>query len=97
MPELPRFQVRRIEDDPVRLIGTLSATRYGSQTWVQSGWHGDLRVGNRLVTGRWSQADSEWAFTPESPSALETIGAAREFPVFEGYWGERAELVLDQS
>lgn len=97
MPELPRFRVRKIEQQPVRLIGELSSTHYGSETWVQAGWIGDLRVGNRFVTGRWSEAESEWAFSPENASALETIGAAREFPVFEGYWGERAEVVLDES
>ena len=97
MPELPRFRVRKIERDPVRLIGELSSTRYGSESWVEAGWLGDLRVGNRFVTGRWSQTEAEWVFSPERASALDTIGAAREFPVFEGYWGERAELVLDES
>jgi len=97
MPELPRFRVRKIEHNPLRLIGELSSTQYESQTWVQARWIGDLRVGNRFVTGRWSEAGSSWAFAPEDPSALDTIGNVRDFEVFEGYWGERAELVLNET
>ena len=97
MPGLPRFRVRRIEHDPLRLVGELSSTVYESQTWIQAGWLGDLRVGSRFVTGRWSEAGPSWVFSPADPNALEIIAAVREFEVFEGYWGERAELVLDAS
>lgn len=97
MPMFPLFRVRQIQGDPPRLVGTLSDTRYGSEIWVQDGGMGDLRVGDRFVTGRWSRAGAEWAFSPESKGALELIGTAREFRVFDGYWGERAQLVLDGS
>jgi hypothetical protein len=97
MSALPHFQVREIENHPLRLIGELSNTRYGSQTWIRSGWLGDLRVGSRFVRGRWSEADGRWVFAPNDQNALETIAELREFDVFDGYWGERAELVLDES
>lgn len=97
MSELPHFRVRRIEQDPLRLIGDLSSTRYGSQTWIQSGWLGDLRIGSRFLTGRWSEAGASWAFSPNDQTALESIAEVRDFEVFDGYWGERAELVLDES
>jgi hypothetical protein len=89
--------VREVEHDPLRLIGDVSNTRYGSQTWIQSGWLGDLRVGSRFVAGRWSEADGRWIFAPNDQNALQIIAQAREFDVFDGYWGERAELVLDES
>jgi hypothetical protein len=97
MSGFPRFRVHKIERAPLRLIGELSSTQYESETWVQAGWLGDLRVGNRFVRGRWAEAGSSWAFSPENTSALQTIGSVRDFEVFSGYWGERAGLVLDQT
>jgi hypothetical protein len=97
MPGLPRFRVREIDHDPFRLIGDLTSTHYEARAWVQAGWLGDLRVGSRFVTGRWSEVGSSWAFTPDDPSAPETIADEREFDVFDGYWGERAALVLDEA
>ena len=97
MPTLPRFRVHRVEEDPLRLVGDLSTTEYGPRTWVQSDSLGNLRVGSCFVTGRWSEAGTSWAFAPEDPNALETIGDARDFEVFDGYWGERVALVLDES
>jgi hypothetical protein len=97
MSELPHFRVLKVEQDPLRLIGDLSSTRYGSQIWIQSGWLGDLRIGSRFLTGRWSEAGACWAFSPDDQNALESIAEVRDFEVFDGYWGERAELVLDES
>lgn len=97
MSGLPRFHVREIEHVPLRLVGDLSSTRYESETWVQAGWLGYLRVGNQLIRGRWAEAGSRWAFSPENASALTSVGSLREFDVFDGYWGERASLVLDQT
>ena len=97
MSELPHFRVLKVEQGPLRLIGDLSSTRYGSETWVQSGWLGDLRIGSRFLRGRWSEAGACWAFSPEDQNALETVAEVRDFHVFDGYWGERAELVLDES
>ncbi|TMA33075.1 MAG: hypothetical protein E6J87_11175 [Deltaproteobacteria bacterium] len=97
MATLPRFRVHRIEEDPLRLVGEVSATEYQSETWIHAGWLGDLRVGNHFIAGRWSEAGTSWAFAPEDPHARDKIGEARDFEVFEGYWGERASLVLDES
>jgi len=97
MAELPRFHVHKVESEPLRLVGRLSSTEYGSEKWVRPGWLGDLRVGNRFVTGRWAEANPLWTFSPKDANALQTIGELREFEVFEGYWAERAELVLDES
>ena len=68
-----------------------------SETWIQSGWLGYLRVGSRFVIGRWGEADGSWVFAPKDQNALEVIAEVREFEVFDGYWGDRAELVLDES
>jgi hypothetical protein len=97
MAEIPWFQIRKVERSPARLIGSLSSTRYGSTRWVKAGWLGDLRVGNRFVGGRWSRAWFSWAFTLTDDAALEVIGSSKRLQAFDGYWAERAALVLDES
>jgi hypothetical protein len=97
MAEIPWFQIRKVERTSARLIGSLSSTRYGSTVWVKPGWLGDLRVGNRFVSGRWSKAGFRWAFSLEDAAELELIGPAKRLQAFDGYWAERAEIVLNES
>lgn len=97
MAEIPQFRTRKVERNPARLIGDLSDTHYGSEVWVKQGWLGDLRVRNRFVVGRWSKVGSQWAFTPKDAAELESLASVQQFQVFDCYWGERAEIALDES
>jgi len=94
---LPRFVIRGIQKAPLRFVGDLSTTRYGSETWIQNGWNGDLLVAGRLIGGRWSEGKGYWVFSPDDPTAAEALAEGREYRVLDGYWAERAELVLKES
>ena len=97
MAEIPWFHIRKVEREQARLIGSLSSTRYGREVWIKPGWLGDLRVGNRFVSGRWSKAGFRWAFSLEDAAELEQIGSVNRLQAFDGYWAERAAIVLNES
>jgi hypothetical protein len=97
MAEIPWFQVRTVEASPARLIGSLSSTRYGKDIWVKAGWLGNLRVGDRFVSGRWSKAGLRWVFSLSDATELELVGQSRWLQAYDGYWAERAELVLNKA
>ena len=95
---LPRFEVREDRPvDPVAILGVVSSTRHGQETWVGDGWIGYLTDGANLIPGRWSARAERWSFAPDSSDHLEVVRGRREWSVLDGYWGERAELVLGSS
>ena len=94
---LPRFEMT--EDRPadaVAVLGVVSSTRHGHETWVGDGWVGYLTDGASLIPGRWSGRAERWSFAPDSSEHLDAIRGRREWSVLDGYWGERAALVLDR-
>ncbi len=94
---VPKFGVSEVVLDPFRLLGTLSSTEYGPDTWVKPGWLGDLRHEALVLSGRWSRTGDAWVFTPTAEDAEHLVGETREFQVLDGYWGERVWLTLDPS
>lgn len=97
MAVVPEFSVSEILSDPFRLLGTLSSTQYGADTWVKAGWLGDLRSETLVLSGRWSHHGDEWVFTPTAEDAEQLVAETRKFQVFDGYWGERVWLTLDPT
>jgi hypothetical protein len=80
-----------------RLLGVVSSTQWGGGTWIADGYLGYLKHGSTLVLGRWHRRDEHWEFVPERPEHLTPVSRVAEFEVLDGYWGERAELVLDRA
>jgi hypothetical protein len=97
MKPFPKFSVQRVEHSPPALVGQLSSTAFESETWVRDGAIGVLRSGATFISGRWQSTEAAWLFAPDNATALHGLRPPCEFDVFDGYWGERAELVLDQT
>lgn len=79
------------------LLGVVSSTQLGGETWVGDGCLGYLKCGNSLVLGRWHRRGERWEFVPGRLEHLAPLRGVTEFEVLDGYWGERAELVLDRA
>ena len=79
------------------VIGAVTRTTHGQENWVGDGWVGFLRAGAKVIAGRWHQRADLWAFVPENSDDVAAIRARTEWEVFDGYWGERAEIVLDHT
>jgi hypothetical protein len=97
MAAVPIFRVSETLREPFRLLGTLSTTKFRADTWVKDDWVTDLRVGNIVLSGFWRRSTSDWIFTPTAEDAARRLGDHRDFQVFDGYWGERVSIVLDES
>jgi hypothetical protein len=91
----PRFHIIRLGRNEV--LGSVTATTYGRETWVEDGFIGCLMGGSTFVFGRWNNRGDSWAFIPDASGLLEILSPDTEWMVLDGYWGERAELVLDAS
>ena len=94
----PTFQVtERVPTETPGILGKITRTTHAGQPWVGDRWLGFLMAEGRLVAGRWYQRGDLWEFGPDHVDDLATITARPEWDVLEGYWGEGAELVLDQA
>lgn len=89
----PRFLItRRLTD---RVTGVLSTVFANGERWVDDAWLGYLKRDKRFIHGRWHRGADEWTFVPEDDA--EALAYENEWEVFDCYWGERAELVIDDS
>ena len=96
---LPQFQVRESgTTEPGAVVGSVTAMGYGRETWVGAGWIGYLKSeDDHLIRGRWRQRGELWAFEPDEERDVQAIRAQQHWVILDGYWGERAELVLDRN
>lgn len=97
--QFPNFHIESIERavPRPRLTGRPSSQTFGSHKWIDDGWIGYLRYGTRLVPGRWRAAGDAWQFTLRRAADLEALEGVSEVEALDGYWGERAELVLSED
>jgi hypothetical protein len=92
----PRFRVAQNEFSEIGVaLGLVTATTYGNETWVGDGWIAYLMADMKLIRGRWHLRGDLWAFAPEDAGAVQALFADSEWAILDGYWGGRAELVLD--
>lgn len=91
----PRFQI--IRRGAGEVLGALTATTYGNETWVGDGQIGCLMTDGQFIFGRWHKREDSWAFIPNDPDVIEILRPDTEWTVLDGYWGERAELVFDAN
>lgn len=95
---VPVFRVSDVDPgETSRVLGAVTRTTYGRETWVGDGWIGFLRGGATVIAGCWLQRIDLWVFVPDNPDDVEPIRARIEWEVFDGYWGERVEIVLDST
>jgi hypothetical protein len=90
----PRFRISRIETTGA--VGSVTATHYGQQRWVEDQVHSFLLSDRRVIFGRWYAKQGCWIFSPEVATAIHALAPGSEWDILDCYWGERAEIVLDQ-
>lgn len=92
--ELPRFEIMAVLND--RCTG-----RFDPSPWVsENGIAGLYLGGHRFMWGRFRDVEAETrtcSFAPDQVAELSALQAHDTCPFMDGYWGERAELVLDEN
>jgi hypothetical protein len=92
--DLPRFEILAVLKD--RCTG-----RFDLSQWVGENWIAGLYLGgNRFLWGRFGDVDAErrtCSFVPDQLAELSALRRHEPYAFMDGYWGERAELVLDEG
>ena len=91
----PRYHIIRADANEV--FGSVTATTHGSETWVGDERLGYLMGESKFIFGRWHKRGDSWGFVPHDTSVIEMLRPDTEWGILDGYWGERAELVLDAN
>jgi hypothetical protein len=91
----PRFHIIRLDANEV--LGSVTATTYGRETWVGDGHIGYLMAAGKFIVGRWHTQGDSWGFIPGDSGLIEILRPNTEWIILDGYWGERAELILDAN
>src|SRR4051794_24466048 len=94
LDDLPTFTVKSVADG--RATGSFDNPR-----WIGEN-HAACVVGDsgRFIWGRLVQVDLSartCTFVPNRADDMESLSAGQSYPRLDGYWGQRAELVLDIS
>jgi hypothetical protein len=79
------------------VFGTVTKTTHGRENWVGDGWIGFLKHETKLISGRWQRHADQWIFEPDNPGSVTVILASTQWEILDGYWGERAAVVLDET
>jgi hypothetical protein len=96
----PKFKIHKVKEEAngLELVGNLSSDSCGNEKWIDDNWLGYLKDNDFMVYGRWHKDNGEWKFFVKSEDASGvdfTVG--QEVTVFDSYWGERVELVLNRK
>jgi hypothetical protein len=90
---LPHFTVTAVHQD-------CCTGQFDPSPWVGEGWIAGLYFGGgRFLWGRFRDVDSAahtGSFYPDQVAEMSTLRLADSYPFMDGYWGGRAELVLDE-
>jgi hypothetical protein len=90
--DLPRFSVTAIQSGR-------GSGRFEPSPLIGEHWIGCIYVGDgKFLWGRFvavDHAQHTCDFQPDDPTAMCLLRAGGSYPYLDGYWGERAELVLD--
>ena len=77
------------------------ACRFDPSRWIGEGWIGCIYLGNgRFLWGRFRQVDAvaiNCIFSPDSDAESLSLCPGESYPYLDGYWGQRAELVLAED
>ncbi|MBP7744759.1 MAG: hypothetical protein KA383_01415 [Phycisphaerae bacterium] len=92
--QLPTFTINRLEHG--RAIGT-----FDKPLWIGERHLGDLLLPDeQFVSGRFVNVDLQShsaAFVPTAAEDISKLLPGMTYSRFDGYWGERAALVLDRQ
>lgn len=95
----PKFTIREIQDDQgrIELLGQPSSTQCDEQKWIDDHCLGYLQHQEHLFYGRWHKAGDLWRFVFEEVYEELGLQPGQELVAYDGYWGERVELVLNEN
>lgn len=98
-PLYPHFTVARVVTDAegTCLIGTASSLKFGREQWINDGWLGFLKIESVLIKGRWRRIGQSWEFRLSHQTDVEWMEKFSELEVLDVYWGERAEIALNEK
>jgi hypothetical protein len=89
---LPRLTITSISDG-------LCSAKYEQSRLIGEEWIGCLYLGEgHFVWGRFykiESANQTCLFRPKNDAEISQLQSGGSYPYLDGYWGERAELVLD--
>lgn len=92
--DLPHFTVSASRDDGY-------PGRFDASPWVGEGWIAGLYLGDGcFLWGRFRDVDAgaqTCVFCPDETARPAALRMGEAYPFMEGYWGGRAELVLDEG
>ncbi len=90
--DLPQLTILAVNDD--RCV-----VRFDPSPWVGDNWIVGLHLGgSQFLWGRFHDVDlahRTCAFSPDQPAELARLRPGAAYAFMDGYWGPRAELVLD--
>jgi hypothetical protein len=91
---LPKFWAETIGEGSI--VGRLDPSPWAKENEIAGLYLG----GGRFLWGRFSRVDraeGTCSFAPDDPAELCALRAGESYPYVDGYYGERAELVLDPA
>jgi len=93
---LPRALVLdvRTETNGVSVLCQIDKMTFKNEKWIDDKYLGYLKHGERLISGRWRNSGGEWSFLLKDGEDGRLIEKDQVFECLDGYYGERAELVL---
>jgi len=96
--DLPKFRVETVSQEDIQTVIVGKVNRW---KWIGEKHYAYLVLNkNILIEGRFRNVDEKTfkaTFIPESPVEREKIQPKKTYPYLDGYWGERVQLVLDNS
>jgi hypothetical protein len=94
----PEFTIRLLCEDGNSVIGSLNRQDQGKEHWIDDNYVGAILCGDVVAFGRWFQESDDWRFLfDENESSKLQLSASQVVYALDGYWGERAEIVLDSG
>ncbi len=97
--DLPHLTIEATE--PGCCNGHYAPSKWIGEGWIGAGWIGAIVLGeSRFIWGHFRNvAPSSYtcSFCPDQASESSELRPGTPYPFIDGYWGERAELVLDRG
>lgn len=94
----PEFTIKSLSENGSSVSGDLNRLNQGKEQWINDKYVGAMLCGGVVAFGRWHQEPGVWTFRfDESESHKLQLSESQVVYVLDGYWGERAEIVLDAT
>ena len=96
----PIFTIAKVVEGEkgLGLVGSVSSEYCKNEKWLDDNWLGYLKDDESIFHGRWRSENDQWKFLVDLEDARGMdFNENQNFTVFDGYWGERVELVTNRN